>query len=290
MECEVAIVILHYESVNDTRECLESLMKYVNGDKIEIIVVDNGSVNGKIDSIMSDYESVQQVHFIISEKNLGFAKGNNLGFIYAKKEFHPKVIVLANNDIVFRQRDFIVKLIEEEKKLKFDVAGPKIISLVDGMNQNPVGCIYNKVNEVSERIRKFKVLLLLSYIHLDVRLQKVFAKKVEEYRITDSDDFQLHGACMFFANNYLKKYNGLYDETFMYDEEYILKHIVRQNGMQMSYLDALVVHHKEGSSTESVWGKGVKKRRFFYKYNIESLMILRKMMLNDDRFIDKSSW
>lgn len=43
MSCKVAIVVLHYESTKDTIECLDSLIQYIDEDKVRIIVVDNGS-------------------------------------------------------------------------------------------------------------------------------------------------------------------------------------------------------------------------------------------------------
>ena len=129
MRCEVAIVVLHYESLDDTKECLDSLKKYFDKNDIRVIVVDNGSVNGKLSKIESQYKEIKQIEFIYSNENLGFAKGNNLGYKFAKKKYKPRVIVLANNDLIFEQEDFFDKLLENQKRLEFDVAGPKIISL-----------------------------------------------------------------------------------------------------------------------------------------------------------------
>lgn len=281
MECDVAIVVLHYESIEDTKECLNSLIKYLEGDKVQVIVVDNGSLKGKLIDITGIYEKYEQITFLYSEVNMGFAKGNNKGYKYAKDKFQPKVIVLANNDLVFNQEDFITRLLRLSNENRFDVAGPQIISLADGKNQNPVGLVYHKVQEVESRINKFRILNLLSYLNLDVKLKKVFGKPIEEYEIKPGQDFQLHGACMFFANNYLRKYDGLYDGTFMYGEEFILKYIVSKNHMRMSYFDDLIVFHKEGASTQKILGKGSKQRRFFYKWSIRSLSLLRDMMRKD---------
>ena len=48
-----------------------------------------------------------KIHFIESGENLGFAKGNNIGFHYAKYELHSDIIILANNDLIFEQVDFM---------------------------------------------------------------------------------------------------------------------------------------------------------------------------------------
>lgn len=277
MGCKVAVVILHYESLDDTKECLDSLIQY-GKDNVHIIAVDNGSVVGKLINIEKEYKYNENITFIHSEENLGFARGNNLGYKYAKYNLNPKVIILANNDLIFKQQDFMKVLLKKETDLGFDVAGPKIISLVDGKNQNPVSVVYKTSKEVDRRIRKFRILNILSYFNMDIKMKSLFAKEIEEYHPSEKDDFQLHGACMFFANKFIEKYDGLYDGTFMYGEEFILKQIVDDNGLKMLYLDDLEVFHKEGASTQKIWGKGIKQRQFFYKWSINSLRQLSKMM------------
>jgi GT2 family glycosyltransferase len=101
--------------------------------------------------------------------------------------------------------------------------------------------------------------------------------------VKETEDYQLHGACMFFANEYLKKFDGLYDGTFMYGEEFILKYIVQSESMKMLYLNDLEVFHKEGASTKKMWGKGRKQRQFFYKWSVKSLKLLSEMMRYKDR-------
>lgn len=276
--CEVAFVILHYETVDDTKECVDSLVKYFDGDRVQAVIVDNGSVNGKLKPLESIYSAYKQIHFIYSERNLGFANGNNLGFVYAKKQLGAKIIILANNDLVFRQESFANELIRLSKSEKFDVAGPRIMSLVDGKNQNPAGRIYHNIGDVNKRILKFRTLRVLSYLNLDLVFRKLYGGADGEYTYDPNEDFQLHGACMFFANKYVRNYDGLYDGTFMYGEESILKYITERDNLKMCYFDSLEVFHKASSSTEKMWGNGSKKRRFFYSWNIKSCILLKKLM------------
>ena len=63
---KVAFVILHYETIEDTTKCIDSLIKY-NGSYI--IVVDNGSNRGKLDEIKNKY-NYERIIFIRSEENL----------------------------------------------------------------------------------------------------------------------------------------------------------------------------------------------------------------------------
>ena len=275
---KIVFVILHYETTEDTKKCINSLLQYLS-DSVETVIVDNGSSKGKLTDIAALYESNEHVYFIYSEKNLGFANGNNIGFIYAKDELCADIIILANNDLLFVQDDFIQVLRKKVSEIQFDVAGPKIISLVDGLNQNPVPKLYSSLKDVNKRIFKFRVLKLLSFFNLDLVLKNKMSSgipRVNEYN--HESDFQLHGACIILANKFVKKHDGLCSMTFMYGEESILKFQTETEDMRMTYIDDLIVYHKEGSSTQAIWGKGKKSRQFYYKWNIDSCKVLLSLM------------
>ncbi|MCI9061376.1 MULTISPECIES: glycosyltransferase family 2 protein [Romboutsia] len=276
---KITFVILHYETVDDTRLCLKSLEKFLTNEGVSVVVVDNGSKNGRLHDLEEEYKDYKSVIFLRSDLNLGFAKGNNIGFKYAKQYLDPDFIILTNSDTVYEQEDFIEVLESSYKSKRFDVAGPKIISMADGKNQNPVIKIYNSKKDVEKRLLKFKILMMFSYLNCDTKLKNYFSKDIIEVDADKvTDDIQLHGACLIFSKEYIEKYDGLYDKTFMYGEESILKHIVDKNNMSMVYIDELVMYHKEGSSTDAIFGKGVRKRQFFYKWNIDGCYHLKKLM------------
>ena len=151
--CRIAVIILHYENLQDTLECINSLNTQ-DEKNFDIVVVDNGSKNGKTESVEHLFSDNERIHFLYSKTNLGFAKGNNLGFCYAKEELHSDIIVLANNDLIFSQPDFITKVQKAYIEEGYDVAGPRIISLVDGMNQNPVARMFYSKRDVLKRYLK----------------------------------------------------------------------------------------------------------------------------------------
>lgn len=273
----IAFVILHYETTNDTRDCLASLMKYMQ-DNVYIIIVDNGSVVGKLDSLKEEYKNIDNIVFLRSETNLGFAKGNNIGFCYAKKKLKADYIILTNSDTIFEQEDFVKTMVDAQLKYHFDIAGPQIISMVDGKNQNPVQVMYQNLNDLQKRLLKYRILYSTSYLNIDLVIKKYLSKEITEVNIDKVHDYQLHGACMIFGPQYIKGYDGLYPKTFMYGEESILKYIAVRDQLTMKYIEELSVYHKEGSSTNSVYGKGREKRQFYYRWNIDSCKILRSLM------------
>ena len=100
----ISFVILHYQAVDETISCIETIIEKVSGNK-KVIVVDNGSPNGTGKLLQEKYKGFDCVCVVSTKKNLGFAKGNNIGFQEAKKD-NPDFIVVMNNDVFLKQDDF----------------------------------------------------------------------------------------------------------------------------------------------------------------------------------------
>jgi len=90
---KVFIIILNWNGKIDTLNCLSSLQA-ISYPNREIVVVDNGSKDNSVEQIKSLYPSVTLLE---TEKNLGYAEGNNVGIRYAL-EHHADYILLLNND------------------------------------------------------------------------------------------------------------------------------------------------------------------------------------------------
>ena len=120
---EVAIVILNYNSYEDTLECLESLKK-INYQHYRVIVVDNGSTNRSAEILLEACRT-ENTEFIKSKANLGYAGGNNLGIARAMEEGADYICVL-NNDVEVSP-DFLNVLVPfMEQNREIGVCGPLI--------------------------------------------------------------------------------------------------------------------------------------------------------------------
>lgn len=96
MEPKVSIILLNWNSGEVTKDCIASLHK-TNYQNYEIVVVDNGSVDG------SDEELASKFHNIVllkNKMNMGFAGGNNIGIKYALASGADYVLILNNDTIV----------------------------------------------------------------------------------------------------------------------------------------------------------------------------------------------
>ena len=94
---KVVFLILNYNSLHDLILCEESIAK--NCANYHIVVVDNGSKQVEVDELEAFCdEKKASVTLIKSSQNLGFARGNNLGFRYIREHIQCKYIAMINSD------------------------------------------------------------------------------------------------------------------------------------------------------------------------------------------------
>jgi O-antigen biosynthesis protein len=91
----VSIVILTFNQLKYTKECIESIRRHTP-EAHEIIFVDNGSTDGTVKWLKKLLMENPNYSLIENGKNLGFAKGCNQGIEAASGEY----ILLLNNDVV----------------------------------------------------------------------------------------------------------------------------------------------------------------------------------------------
>ena len=119
MNKNITFLILHYCSINDTIECIKSIQNLKTKHNIELVVVDNGSYNNTGQQLEKMFSDNKNIHIILSEKNLGFARGNNLGFVYAKNNMKSDFIVMINNDVIIDDENFCEKIVDLYNKENF---------------------------------------------------------------------------------------------------------------------------------------------------------------------------
>ena len=90
---DVSIIIVNYNTMDLTRNCLKSVFEQTKDISFEVIVSDNGSNDGSIEMIKSEFP---QVVLIENNANLGFGAANNRGLKMTK----GKYIFYLNSDTV----------------------------------------------------------------------------------------------------------------------------------------------------------------------------------------------
>lgn len=277
----MTFVILHYNNIDETMECLDSLEKFDSN----IVVVSNSK----------DYDNLKLIEkrvskVIINEENIGFAKANNIGCKYAIEHFQPDFLCVINNDVIIEQKDFITQVEKLYKKYKFDILGPKILP-EESDSCNPFYA-YKTLDEVRARIKyteklikiyqnKFLRLLLNIYLKVKAPFRK---EKKTTNGSSDQLNVALHGCALIFSKKYYKKYNDVfYNGTFLFHEEEFLALRAKENNLVMLYSPKIELYHKEGSSLAKKFQKKKYDSLIFRNKEIlKSLKLLEKEMLKQE--------
>lgn len=142
INCEkfVSIIIVTFNQLSYTKRCIESIFKYSNYENMEIIVVDNNSLDGTKEYLSS---LGNKVKVIFNEKNLGFSKANNMGIKLAVGD----VIILLNNDTVVT-KGWIGKLVKHiYDNYRIGMIGPVTNNIG---NESKINVDYDDIESMQE--------------------------------------------------------------------------------------------------------------------------------------------
>ena len=136
---KVVIVILNWDGLLDTLECLRSVQK-ITYPNFTVLVVDNGSKGNDAEVIRSKFEDF--VCIIKIEKNLGFTGGANVGIRWALRS-GAKYVFLLNNDTIVDPNVLTELVNVSQNDTQIGIVGPKIYYYE---KSNRIYCVGGRVN------------------------------------------------------------------------------------------------------------------------------------------------
>ena len=278
---KVVFLILNYNSLHDLILCEESIAK--NCANYHIVVVDNGSKQVEVDELEAFCdEKKASVTLIKSSQNLGFARGNNLGFRYIREHIQCKYIAMINSDTLIVDRTFCAKIDEAFNKYHFAVLGPDVLPA----HSNPMVDEPDSKEKVLQQIAKTKKQIKIiktpgvNILYLCMnRLKRKFAIKRAALISEPVLDCELHGCFLVFSNLYTL--DGLNEETFLYGEEDLLAKACRDNNLTLLYYPQLKIIHNESVATKKSMPNLIKRKLFFLVNRLDSYYVLLKEYENE---------
>ena len=119
----VSIVVLNWNGLADTRECLLSLRGITYPD-YEVVVVDNASKGDDSRVLMEEFGDC--IRLVQNDRNYGCGGGYNAGVRDAVERSRPDYVLVMNNDIVVAP-GFLDELVQAaESDDRIGLVGPKI--------------------------------------------------------------------------------------------------------------------------------------------------------------------
>jgi GT2 family glycosyltransferase len=281
----VAIIVLNWNSWQDTIECLESIQKvdYMN---LEAIVVDNASKDESVERISSwcnqnkiwcqqqSYNpddlkiestikqeinddsniksAIKQLILIKLSKNTGFCLGNNIGMKQAAANKAAFLLILNNDTIV--TPTFLkpmVEIAQQDKNVGL-VGGiicysdnPDVIWFAGGSLDKYLECFLDHYGDLYSRVR--------------------FNSIINTGLVT--------GCMMLIPRVIYDRFGGFYEEFFIWSEDWEYSLRVKNAGYKLVLATKARIFHKCGRSL------GIMKPLSYY-YGTRNRMILKRMYLS----------
>lgn len=217
----VSIITINYNQTKVTCELLESL-RHVTYPDVEVIVIDNFSEEDPTPVIARDFPEVKIVR---SEKNLGFAGGNNLGI----QSSTGKYLLFLNNDTEV-DPGFLEPMVNLfETNPKAGAASSKLLYHdSDGIIQYAGSSRINPFTGRSKRIGWLE-------------------KDNGQYDQLCETDLT-HGAAMMVPKKIVNEIGMMPEFFFLYYEEIDWCESIKSAGYKVYFVPASKVYHKESMS------------------------------------------
>ncbi|MGE4287706.1 MAG: glycosyltransferase [Salinivirgaceae bacterium] len=287
MSEKIVFSILHYQAFDMTVKCVEYLKKIINSNHY-IVIVDNASPNDSGNFLEKKYATDNNIFIIRNKYNAGFAKGNNLGYIFAKEKLKADCIIVINNDVLIKQANFLSEL-KTELNNDVHIIAPDIITPL-GEHQNPL-----RLRKISTKkiVQDLIYNLFMTAITLIPLLNKLVTKFLigrRTLKIKDKVDSNIvlgpiqyivpHGAAIIYTRKYIEREDFAFlPITFLFAEEDILYEYIRQNNYKTYFSPVLQVEHLHDASIDEITSGEVAKKHFMSKCKYKSLIQLLRVRL-----------
>lgn len=252
------VILINYNGIQDTRNCLKTILNS-NYPNFAIKVLDNGSKNNESIQLKKEFDE-PRITIERSEKNLGFAGGNNY---LIKKTISPYIILLNNDTEV--ETDWLLELIKTaESDESIAISQSKIRSLSNKEYFEYAGAAGGMID-------------MLGYPYARGRVGFHLEKDIGQY----DQPVELHwasGAAILLKKEVLDEVGLLPEEFFFYHEETDLCWRVRNAGYKIIFAPKSIIYHKGSGSSSNILPK-----KIFFVHRNNLILLARNLSLK--RFI-----
>lgn len=237
----IGIVILNYNSWEDSRECVESICKDRPQTPFRIYLVDNASTVRPSETL-TDYCRRQQVILLQAKENRGYAAGNNIGIAEAMKD-SCDAILISNSDVRFYPHsiDNMYQYLLQHPRT--GIVGPKI-RLPDGRTQRE--CMLMRTGMREKYLLRTRLNILLP------RYNNRYWGRQHDYEQETFAVYAVLGCCFMMKGACAKDVMPLDEHTFLYEEELILGIRMEEKKWETIYHPKSTILHKHEATTGGI--------------------------------------
>ena len=258
---DLSVVIVNYQTFELTKNTINSIFKYEYPFEYEILVVDNASSDDSLARLKEYFKD--NVTFIASKDNNGFAAGNNQALRIAK----GKYVLLLNSDTIVWENALENIYGYMEKHVDVGASGCRVILENGDLDK---ACKRSFPNVKNSFFRLF---------HIPAN------SKDNDYNLDSLPDDEIYeidyltGAFMFMRADALKD-AGLLDETFfMYGEDIDLCYRIKKAGWKIIYYGESKITHLKGASSKK------QKSKLIYEFYRAMYIYYKKHHADESLFL-----
>ena len=223
---EAAIVILNYNGEAMLRKYLPQV---ISNSFYDIVVVDNGSIDGSVTFLKHNFPKIRLVLF---EENHGYSKGYNLGLDKIKGEYSYYLLLNSDVEVTANWDKTLVSYMSDNPDVA--VCQPKVLSLVLDGYFDYAGAAGGFLDHLGYPFCRGRILHLLE-------------KDTGQY----NDDIELDwasGACFCVRSSIFHEFEGFNPHFFSHMEEIDLCWRIRNKGYKIRYCGQSSVYHVGGGT------------------------------------------
>ncbi len=234
---KITAIIVNWNDKDVIGKCIQSLLDQ-DRTKIDIIVSDNGSDDGSVDSIRRRFPSVQ---IIENGKNLGFGSAINRGLATARGDY----LIFLNSDLMLDPKCIgeLAKFLDSDSSIGGAI--PKILYIDRRDTINSLGVLINYTG--------------IAYPNL---LDQKDSSWMEPFESACGGIFMLR-------REVYETIGGFDEDLFLYHEDHDLSWRIRLTGWKLTVIpEATMYHHYN-------FNKGVQK--FYFSEKNRLYLLLKNM-------------
>lgn len=278
--------------MDETEKCVASILG-CNFLNYEIVIVDNGSADGSAQKMHDLYDDNKFIHVVESKENVGFSKGNNLGYQFIRDNIDADFVVVTNNDVLFPQKDFDQRIAEVYRDTQFHILGPDIFVRAKKIHQSPLTLNMPTLFQIKKELAMYEYYerhpqkwvrrrTLQNIKNRFCQKFKCFGWLCSLFKGGDTinplkayKDCCVQGACIIISKKFLKSEKKMFSpEPFLFCEEMLLYKKCKEKKYKIVYEPSIQIWHEDSSTMKIVNKNNLGKAQFTLKHHVRARRML----------------
>jgi len=230
----VSIVIVNYNVRYFLRQCIQSILSSRTEAELEIIVVDNASLDGSVEMLKQEFP---EIVLVSNTDNKGFSRANNQGFALATGDY----VLILNPDTIIEEQTI-------QQCLEYYISHPGTgaigVRMVDGSGKY----LPESRRGFPTPANAFFKLSGLSKLFPGASRWNGYYQGGQQADKAQEMDV-LSGAFVFTTKAILDEIGGFDEDYFMYGEDIEMSYQIKKLNRPIVYLPYAQIIHFKGEST-----------------------------------------